>query len=122
MALKDLVSDKSSVNEETIEKILAGRVRFDPDQHEIILTKEGRSLAAVNRALLILVANEGWVYVDESETRGLKPKEISEVTGIKGGTLRPALRDLADENLVRSESGEYRIVVGNLNDIEDRLT
>lgn len=122
MALKDLVSDKSSVNEETIEKILKGRVRYDPMGHEIILTKEGRSLAAVNRALLVVVANEGWVYVDESETTGLKPKQISDITGIKGGTLRPALRDLADENLVHSDSGAYRIVAGNLNEIEDRLS
>lgn len=122
MALKDLISDKSSVNEDIIEKILADRVRYDAKEHEIILTKNGRSLPAVNRALLVLVANEGWSYVDESDPVGLKPKEISEITGIKGGTLRPALRDLADENLVRSDAGAYRIVVGNLNDIEERLS
>ena len=119
MALKDLVASASELREADIEEIVANFVRYDEMGRALVLTTSGNKLPNKAKILVLLVANAGWCYINESlSANGLKPKQIEELTGIAGGTLRPLLRSLADERLVKSENANYKIVAPRLEDIK----
>ncbi len=110
MALKDLVASAAALREGDIEEIVTNFIRYDKDARSVVLTGPGNQLANKRKVLAVLVAEAGWIYVDENMSgRGLKPKEIEEITGIPGGTLRPLIRALAEERLVKSDKGAYNI-------------
>ena len=120
MALKDLVASAQSTREEDIEAIVADYVRYDVDDRALVLTSQASRLSKKAKVLVLLVANEGWVYVDpDIAPKDLKPKVIEELTGIAGGTLRPLLRSLAEDRIVKSVGGAYKIVAPNLPSIRD---
>lgn len=122
MALKDLAASAASVNEETIESIVGNYVRYDLDDMKIVLTPEGSRLSNKHKVLVYLVANEGWVYLDKSDFRvTTAPKELENPLGIKGGSLRPVLRALESDNLLKKSGSEYRVLTANLSKIVDEL-
>ncbi len=115
MALKDLIASRQDLNEAAIERVVKDYVRYDPGKDEIILTSEATRLPNKLKVLVYLVALEGWVYVKpELDGASAKPSQLESALGIPGGTLRPLLRDLAAERLVKSHGGAYRIVPANL--------
>jgi hypothetical protein len=115
MALKDLIASRQQLNEAAIEAVIKDFVRYDPDNSDIILTPAAVRLPNKHKVLTYLVALEGWVYLKPNiEVTGARPSELEGALGIPGGTLRPLLRDLAAERLVKSDRGAYRIVAPNL--------
>ncbi|WP_299324073.1 hypothetical protein [Parasphingopyxis sp.] len=119
MALKDLAASASSVNEEVIEQIVQDFVRYDIDEKSIVLTPDAGDLSNRGKILVYLTANEGWPYLDEPEYRvKTAPKDLELPLGIKPGSLRPTLKALQKENLLRKDKSDYRIVPANLSKIK----
>lgn len=123
MALKDLIATRHQLNESAIENVIKDFVRYDTTKDEIVLTPAATALPNKMKILVYLVALEGWAYVKpELEGKAAKPMELERELGIPGGSLRPALRELAARRLVRSDDGAYRIVPANLSAVVDELT
>lgn len=123
MALKELAATSASVNEDAIEAIISDHIRYDLDDERIILTPAGSKQSNRRKILSYLVANEGWIYLDKKDYRvKTAPKDLEEPLGIKGGSLRPVLRSLESENLVKKTGSEYRIVPANLFKICDEFS
>lgn len=119
MALKDLIADHRQIAEETIEKIVAPYVRYDPAARKIAWTSQGKSLGSDARILVFLVAVLGWQYVlDEKHEMATKPADLETELGIPGGTLRPILKRLKDSHLLAVMNGHYRVQLANLDTIE----
>ena len=115
MALKDLVADHRKINEETIEKVVAPFVRYDPAAHKIIWTPEGRALKNEAKILVFLVALLGWQYVlEEAQEISSKPGYLESELGIQGGTLKR----LKDTHLLAETDGHYRVQLANLASVE----
>ena len=122
MALKDLAASRSSVNEETIEEIIGDFVRYDVDDDLIVLTPGASSLSIRSKILIFLSANEGWTYVQEGkQITGIPPKKMEDPLGIKGGSLRPKLVELAKDNLIKKDEKGYRVVAANLAKIRQEI-
>jgi hypothetical protein len=122
MALKDLAASAASVNEAAIESVVEKYVRYDLDDHQIVLTPEAGSLSNRRRILAYLTANEGWGYVDKAAIRcRTSPKDLELPLGMKGGSLRPNLLQLQKENLIRKDASGYRIVAPNLGRIKTEV-
>lgn len=101
MALKDLVASTSALTEETVEAIVANFVRYDTDETELVLLPEFTGLPHSHKILVFLSALHGWRFVVEGDTSiSMKPSELEEKTGIPGGSLRPALRNLKQRKLL----------------------
>ncbi len=123
MALKDLVSSRSEVHEDDIEAIINDYVRYDADVRDLILTSNASQLSNKAKILVVLVANEGWIYIDDDySVSGIPPKKLEEITGIAGGTLRPILGNLKKQRLVSSSNEGYRIVSPNLSGIKEQVS
>ena len=123
MALKDLVSSRSEVHEDDIEAIINDYVRYDADVRDLILTSNASQLSNKAKILVVLVANEGWIYIDDDySVSGIPPKKLEEIIGIAGGTLRPILGNLKKQRLVSSSNEGYRIVSPNLSGIKEQVS
>ncbi len=122
MALKDLVASKASLDEETIEEIVASYVRYDIENQTIFLTPESNKLSSKDKVLIYLVALQGWPFVqDASISVDAKPAEIEEHTGIAGGTLRPVLKELKDRNIIVEKGGRYSVRAVAMGSIKTEL-
>jgi hypothetical protein len=123
VALKDLVADHRKIREETIEKIVAPFVRYDPAAHKIVWTPKGGSLGNDAKILVFLVAVLGWQYVlEESLNVMTKPADLEGELGITGNTLRPILKKLKDSHLLTLVNGHYRVQLANLDSIEAAIS
>ena len=122
MALKDLIIDQDEDLEKRIERLISGRICYGLDPHEIVFTFEGSSLSNLATVLMYLVAALGWKYVDENfSVPRTKPADLEEALGIPGNSLRPILKKLHDQNLIKRSNGEYFICVANLAYVERTL-
>lgn len=122
MALKDLVANSDSINEEDIEGIISNYVRYDPVIFSIIFTPEGASLKNESKLLVYLVAVLGWKYVvDEPPFVETKPASLEVATGISGGTLRPLLKQLKDRHLISVSGGHYKVQSANLSAVRGAI-
>lgn len=106
MALKDLVASSSTLTEEMVEAIIGAFVRYDIDETEIVLLPEFNDLTNSHKILVFLSALQGWRFVTDGEqAASMKPGEIESKTGIPGGSLRPVLRNLAQQKLLGDKEG-----------------
>lgn len=120
MSLKDLVADKSKLNEEAIEQIVGQYIRYDPAAYEIVFTPSVNSLNTEQKILVYLVAVMGWPYVvDEVKPVQCNPSSLERDLGIAGNTLRPILKKLKDAHLVNTDDQGYMARVANLEAIKD---
>lgn len=122
MALKDLIAEKGIAAEQTIEEIVRDHVRYDPDEKAIAFTPAANQLQNKAKVLVYLVALQGWPFVTkESVPVDAKPREITEHTGIQGGTLRPILKELKDRRVIAERSGRYFVRPATLSTIKAEL-
>lgn len=88
-------------------------------------TQSGDSLSAREKVLVFLLSKKALALKDPTgkATETASPTEIEKETGIAGGTLRPALRKLADDNLLVQDSkgGAYSVPNFALNRIKSIL-
>jgi hypothetical protein len=119
VALKDLVVDHRKIGEETVEKIVAPYIRYDPRAGKITWTPQAKALGNDAKVLVFLVGVLGWQYVsDEEQDVATKPSDLEGELGIAGGTLRPVLKKLKDAHLLSVMNGHYRVQLANLDSIE----
>lgn len=110
MALKDLTIDKSKATEEIIESIIKPYIRYDVNSKSIFFLPKSTELNNAKQILIYLVALKGWKFVTkESISWEISPSKLEEITGIKGGTLRPTLKNLKDTKMIVVNKGEYSI-------------
>jgi hypothetical protein len=108
MPLKNLMVTKSEVIEKQIEAIVSEYVRYDPRSKEILLLPTSTSLLNRSRVLTYLVALQGWPFVtNEQVATTATPAQMSRILGIRGGTLRPILKELKDKQLVSVQGRSY---------------
>ncbi len=124
MALKDHVTDSAKLREEEIEVIISDLIKYDPANKAIVLLPKAQSLPVEKKILLYLVALRGWHFVvkeDPPATDAL-PREIERATGVRGGTLRPALRGLVHSRMLDCKNGRYEIPAHNLGRVREAMT
>lgn len=122
MALKDHVADSTKIKEEEIEAIIADFLKYDPVHKTVVFMPRAQELSVEKKVLLHLVALRGWRFVSSKEDAPLSsatPKEVEQVTGIKGGTLRPTLRALVQSRMLESKKGRYEIPVHNFGRVRE---
>ncbi len=79
--------------------------RIDGETLEVRFTEEGEQLTVREKLLLFLLTRKVLVIGNKITQEEVSPSDIEKSTGIPGGTIRPVLRKLLDERLVRDENG-----------------
>ena len=110
--LEDLLVDEKQLDQEALFDILHEYVRIGSDTGRLIFEEAYEGLKAKKRILIVVMAQTARKELgkgDKADTPWLSPSEISELGGIKKGTVDPAVRDLYAEGLLENEEGKYRV-------------
>jgi hypothetical protein len=116
------VANTREISREQVATMLRGKVMLDPETKTFLITPEAR--AGMGRRSVVLVALLGQLALalKTGSPDVLTPKQIGAATALKGGTIRPLLRNLlADGLLVQHRSGAYSIHASSLQLIQQEL-
>lgn len=120
MALKDLIVSNQKITEDLLENVLRGYVELIQDGKKVLLTKKALFLSARAKVLLFLAGGNAWTLIDGVQWL-VSPSEMEDDLGIGGNTLRPTLKNLSDNYLVKSEDGKYKILPKGIYELERSL-
>jgi len=122
MALKDLITEKGSLDEAAIERIIGPYVRYEAEDKRVNFMPAFAGLANRAKILVYLVALQGWKFVtDDPIAADARPSDIEAATGIPGGSLRPTLRTLSDNHILSERDSRYSVRGTSLAMIEAEL-
>lgn len=115
--LDELFKDGEALDRALLAAIIKPNAVIHKDRNgfEIRLTPEGEKLSARQKILIYLLAKKVIALKDGTNqmSESAAPADIEKETGIAGGTLRPTLRRLLDENLVVQDTNGSRYRVPN---------
>lgn len=97
--------------------------RIDGETLDVRFTQEGEQLTVREKLLVFLLVRKALVMGKKitQEQEAASPSEVEKATGISGGTIRPVLRKLLDEKLIRMDGG-YFVPNSRIKEIKSILT
>jgi hypothetical protein len=108
--LMALVVDTRQISREQLAQILKGRVLLDLQSDSFVLQPGAKARSNAGQAVLLsLLAVKALSLLKPNIPDILSPKELENVTGLRGGTIRPAVRRLSAEGLVIRRAEGYTI-------------
>ena len=118
--------DTSSLQDhrELLAETIFPYARIDSETLEVGFTEEGEQLVARDKLLVFLLVRKALFLRNMVPKEAAGPSEIEKATGIPGGTVRPQLRKLVDDKLIRTEANEggYFVPNAKIKDINKSLT
>lgn len=120
--LDALLVDGREIDREKLASILKGRVGVDPEKGKVVMYPPAREDRTIPDQILFTLLGQRALNDYRTELpEGLTPQEISEVTGIQGSSIRPALSRLSSEGLVVKRGQRYTVPSIAFYKVEDRL-
>lgn len=111
--LERLVVDEVAVDLELLASTLEGRIRLDLNQAGFTFLPGVRArLSNRQQVLTALLSRKALHLLDEQNPESLRPQEIEQLTGMRGGTLRPILKVLSDRRVIRRDPKKAYYVPG----------
>ena len=105
--LTRLVLNEAEVDRELLASALEGLIRLDLGQGAIAFQAGVRAgLSKRQIVLTALLARKALHLLAAEHAEALRPQAIEFLTGVKGNTLRPILKQLADGGLVRRDDSD----------------
>jgi hypothetical protein len=106
--LARLVVDQVEVDRELLASILADLVRVDPARGTFAFQHQARrNLGSKKTVIVALLARKALCLLGASIPEALLPKDIEALTGIKGNSLRPLIKQLADSGIIQRVDDGY---------------
>ncbi|MFA4946170.1 MAG: hypothetical protein WC607_01355 [Candidatus Micrarchaeia archaeon] len=110
--LDSLFVKGESLNRELLRDLLFDFIRLDESGRIFPLTNF-YSETNRNKVLLLLLASKA-LSLKTNIVDDVSPKELEKTSDIPAGSIRPTLRQLAEERLVEENDGRYKILSGAL--------
>lgn len=111
--LDDLLVDEDDFNESMLTDVLAPFVGIGDTSGTLIPTAKFEELSAAAQTAVVLLARKATYELGLSEEEGATPLDISKISGINHNTVKTAVRDLDEMNLVANDGGEYTVPTYN---------
>ena len=104
-----LVVKPNGVDRNRLASALQGWARIDPRGNLIRYMPGAKQRATIKQlTLVVLLAQMAIKLLNDEREDGLAPRELAERTGVKGASLRPQLKALADGGIVmKNDEGKY---------------
>ena len=120
--LARLISDRVELNREQLASLLDRRISLHPGDAKFSFLPNTRSALGNRRTVLLaLLAQKALHLLDSEIPEGTAPKGLEDTTGIRGGTLRPILKQLTDDGITRRVRGSYIVPDVVLGDVAREL-
>ncbi|MCY4572792.1 MAG: hypothetical protein OXF01_08310 [Gemmatimonadetes bacterium] len=107
--LAALVVNAHSVDRERLAGTLDSWARIDPHEGLIRFMPGAKEKGTIKQLILVALLGQMAIkLLNDQQEEGLTPSELSQCTAVKGSSLRPQLKVLADGDFVlKNESGKY---------------
>lgn len=107
--LENLLVDEKELNEELLVETLSNYIRIGNESGNLVPQPSFEKLTSKQKITVVLLAQKARFELERAESESLTPTEISEESGIKSGTVYPAVRDLEGDDVIVGVEGEYHI-------------
>ncbi|RZH67991.1 hypothetical protein [Natrinema altunense] len=114
LTFEDLLVDEQKLNENLLTETLIEYIRIGDESGDIVPQEEFEDLTNQEKVVVVLLVQHALEGLDKTEKEFLSPTDISEQSGVKKGSVYPAVRELDDEDIAQNKEGEYRIPTHNL--------
>lgn len=121
-SLEDLLVDEEQLNEDLLANTVGKYVNIGKDSGDLIPKETYNDLNSREKVVVALLAQKARFELEMAEEEWLTPSELSDLSGVKKGTIYPAVRDLADDGVVRDEDGAYMIPSVKVEQAKEYLT
>lgn len=120
MALVDLIVTNKTLSEDIVENILKGKVELIQEEHKIFLTRDAHGFPNRSKILLFLTGAKAWELIDKT-LLAFSPSDLGSGLNIQGNSIRPILKELADNLFIANEKGKYKITSKGVYELETLL-
>ncbi len=121
MSLEDIMVDEKKMNEKEISETLKGKINIGKDSGELFFQEEFHDHKSEDKIALVMLARKAAYIQGVIEEEKAKTKEFEKLTGMPNGTIKTALKGLRDQNLAKSDDGEYWIPNPNIARIKEKI-
>ncbi len=119
--LRKLVKQEEKISEELLYDLLKDYVQIT-DRGEILLTGAAGKLETKRKILIVLIAKKALKILGMTQDEKMSPKEIEQILGVKGGTVRSTLAALKEDGYVYSpKRGIWAVNWARIGEIKERL-
>ncbi len=107
--LDELFVSGKEIDQELVVKILSPFLKIDLNSCTIVPNEKWLELNNELKIILFLVARKAMKYRGLAiDSEGVLPSEVEKETGIKGGSLRPKLKQLLEQRIIsKTDGGRY---------------
>lgn len=105
--LKELVIKEGEVNEKLLLEILKPYIRIEEGTGDLIPTEKFSELSNEKKVIIGFLYSKAKTRLGFSQSEKLKPRELESLLGMKGNTLRPILKRLKDNRVIRVDKEGY---------------
>lgn len=114
LTFEDLLVDEQELSESLLTETLIEYIRIGDETGNIVPQEEFEDLTNQEKVVVVLLVQHALEGLDKTEKEFLTPTEISERSGVKKGSVYPAVRELDDADIAQNRDGAYRIPTHNL--------
>lgn len=107
--LQSVLVNEAELNEELLANTVTQYTKIGNESGSLVPQSEFNELDARGKLMVALLAEKARHALELVDDEWLTPSEIADMTGVKKGTVYPAIRDLARLGLLQDEDGEYRV-------------
>lgn len=119
--LDDIFVDSEEMDRELLADILRPYVTIGDAGNQLYTTDAYDDLTSKEKILVALTAQRAMLERDVADSAVLGPSELSDISRVKVGTVKPAVRDLADEGLIQDDEDGYSVSAPLLQRVESYL-
>lgn len=105
--LEDLLVDEEELNEELLAETVGDFAQIGKDSGDLIPNERYNDLGSRKKIVVAMMAQKVRFELDLTDEERIGPSEISNLSGVKKNTVYPAVRELDNEGILRSEDAEY---------------
>lgn len=119
--LDDIFVDGDQMDRELVASILDPYMAIDSEDGELYPKEAYGDLDSKEQIQIVLTAERAKALQGLADSASLGPSAISNLGGINENTVKPGVRDLADDGQIADTDGGYEVRSPHLNQIENDL-
>lgn len=119
--LDDIFVDGDQMDRELVASILNPYMAIDSEDGELYPNEAYGDLSSKGQIQVVLTAERAKALEGLVDLASLGPSEISDLGGINENTVKPGVRDLADDGQIADTDDGYEVRSPHLNQIANHL-
>jgi DNA-binding MarR family transcriptional regulator len=122
LSFDDLLIDEEEASETLLTETLIDYIRIGDESGNLVPQDAYEALTNQEKIVVTLLAQHALEGLDMADEQWLTPSEISNRSGIKKGSVYPAVRELDDAGVIESDDGAYRVPTHSLETAKQHLS